>query len=444
MDPMPIPRDFLLPLPAAEGDLELALVVLFLAHILLVNLMLGGALLTLAAEVRGLTRPAYDRLARTIAATVTVNKSLAVVLGVGPLLAINALYGLWFYTANALTGRAWILLVPLIASAFLLLYLHKYTWDALAGRKGLHLAIGAAGTLLLLAAPLVFLANVNLMLFPGRWGEVRGFLSAVALANVLPRYLHFLLASLAVAALFLAGWLCRRGFDFAAELPGLDRVAVKRELLGVALGATAAQLLAGPLVLLTLPPHGLSWLLLGNLAVAIAFAAAALVLLWRESGIEGPLGPRFWLVVVLLGGTVGLMGLGRHLYREQALTPHRELVAAHTADFRAASLGAEMRLAAGTPRLGPGETAASPGEKIFRASCMACHDVETKRVGPPLREIAGIYAGNPDGLIAWVKAPGRKRAGYPEMPPITMQPPQYEAVAAYILDEVFATPSESG
>jgi cytochrome c len=438
MDPMPVPRDFLLPMPAAQGDLELAIVVLFLAHILFVALMLGGALLTLAAELRGLSRPAYDRLAQKIAATVTVNKSLAVVLGVGPLLAINALYGLYFYSANALTGRAWIMLVPLIASAFLLLYIHKYSWHALADRKGLHIAVGGAGTLLLLVVPLVFLSNINLMLFPGRWLDVHGFLSALILPNVLPRYLHFVLASLAIAALFLAGWLCRRGFDFATELPGLDRCAVKRELLGVAMVATAAQLLAGPLVLLTLPPHGLTWQLLGNLALAVSLAVTALILLWRESSLAEPLSPRFWIVVGLLAGTVGLMGLSRHLYREAALTPHRELVAAHTAAFEAASLGAEMRLAAGTPRLGPGEAVASPGERVFRATCMACHDVETRRVGPPLREVAGIYAGNPSGLIAWVKAPGKKRPDYPQMPPITMQDAQYKAVATYILDELFA------
>ncbi|HSN57304.1 MAG TPA: c-type cytochrome [Candidatus Sulfomarinibacteraceae bacterium] len=443
MDPMPVPRDFPLPLPAAESDLELAIIVLFAVHILFVNLMLGGALLTLAAELRGLARPAYDRLAQKIAATITINKSLAVVLGVGPLLVINALYGLHFYTANALTGRAWILLVPTIAGAFLLLYLHKYSWQALADRKGLHITIGAAGTLLLLAVPLVFLSNINLMLFPSRWPDVAGFLSAVALPNVLPRYLHFVLASLAVTGLFLAGWLCRRGFDFESELPGLDRCAVKRELLGVALAATAAQLVAGPLVLLTLPPNGVTWLLLGNLALAVTLAAAAAVLLWRESALEAPLGPRFWMVVVLLGGTVGLMVLGRHLYREEALAPHRALVAAHTAAFRSASLGAEMRLAAGTPRLGPAEAAASPGERVFRATCMACHDLDARRVGPPLREIADLYAGNPSGLIAWVKAPGRKRPDYPEMPPITMQQPQYDAVAAYILDELFTAAEES-
>jgi len=443
MDPFPIPKDFLLPLPASPIDLQVAIVLLFLAHILFVNLMVGGSLLTLTYEVRGRRRPEFDLLAQKIAATVTVNKSLAVVLGVGPLLAMNALYALWFYTANSLTGRAWIMIVPLVIAAFLLLYAHKYSWQALADRKGLHITLGATGTLLLLLVPFIFLANINLMLFPDRWLEVEGFLSTVLLPNVVPRFLHFILASVAVTALFLAGWLCRRGFDFESALPGLDRCETRRELLAAAFGATALQLVVGPLVLMTLPPNGFSWLMIGNLTVAVALGITGLVLLWRELGERGPLTARFWGIVVVLGCTVGVMALVRHLYREEALATHRDLVAAHTEAFRAASVGAEMRLAAGVPRLGDVEIVASPGERTFRSVCMACHAVDSKRVGPPLTEIVEIYAGNPDGLIAWVKSPGKKRPGFPEMPPIAMQEGQYRAVADYILDEVFAPTEES-
>jgi cytochrome c len=144
-----------------------------------------------------------------------------------------------------------------------------------------------------------------------------------------------------------------------------------------------------------------------------------------------------------LGCTVGVMGLVRHLYREQAVAPHRALVAAHSESFRAAALGAAMRLEAGVPRQAEGEVAASTGERSFRAVCMACHATAERRVGPPLTEIAQLYAGNPEGLIAWVKAPGRKRPDYPQMPPIAMQEGQYRAVAEYILEEALAPAAAS-
>ncbi len=439
MDTLPLPHDLLLPLPASVAALELAIVVLFLAHILFVNLMVGGALLGLVYELRGRARPALDRVAREIAATVTVNKSLAVVLGVGPLLVINVLYTLHFYSANVLTGSVWILLVPAVAAAFLLLYAHKYSWDALAEQKGLHLALGGAGTALLLLVPFIFLTNVNLMLFPERWADVRGFATALLLPNVLPRFVHFLVASIAVAALFLAAYLGRRRYPFDQRLPGVDRVELRRELLTIGLGATGLQLIAGPLLLFTLPPHGMSWTLLLNIAGGITLAILAMTLLWREIRLSAPHASlNFWAAVVVLTLTVGLMGTARHLYREQALEPHRQMIAAHTADYRAACIGAQMRLAAGVPRLDGAEVVMSPGERTFRTVCFACHDLKQRRVGPPLTEIVGLYADQPDAFIAWVRAPGRKRLDYPEMPPIALTDSQHREVARFVLEEALA------
>jgi cytochrome c len=108
----PVPRDLMLPLPLPEMLLKILLVVFFLAHILFINLVVGGSLWTLIFEWLGLKHPRYDRLAKEIAATITVNKSLAVVLGVGPLLCISLVYTHAFYTANVLTAHAWWSLVP--------------------------------------------------------------------------------------------------------------------------------------------------------------------------------------------------------------------------------------------------------------------------------------------------------------------------------------------
>jgi cytochrome c len=125
---VPIPRDIPLSLPAPAGLLQVAIIIFFALHIVFVNLTLGGALLTYYFERLGLKRgeEKFDKLARLIAGTITVNKSLAVVLGVGPLLVMNALYSAYFYTSYALTGAAWIVIIPAAMSAFLLLYWHKY------------------------------------------------------------------------------------------------------------------------------------------------------------------------------------------------------------------------------------------------------------------------------------------------------------------------------
>ena len=134
---IPVPKDIPLPLPLPEWLLVLLLIVSFAAHILFVNLMVGGTLLTFFSQVKGLNEPDYDTLAHEISKTITVNKSLAIVMGVAPLLTINTLYTIYFYSANSLTGLFWIAVIPMVTVAFLLTYPHKYLWGVLKDNKGL-------------------------------------------------------------------------------------------------------------------------------------------------------------------------------------------------------------------------------------------------------------------------------------------------------------------
>ncbi len=93
----PIPKDIPLELPLPEWLLVTLLIVSFLAHIIFINLMLGGSIITLWAQIKGLKNKEYDTFAHEVAKTITVNKSMAVVLGVAPLLCINTLYTIYFY-----------------------------------------------------------------------------------------------------------------------------------------------------------------------------------------------------------------------------------------------------------------------------------------------------------------------------------------------------------
>lgn len=440
MTNMPVPHDLPLPLPGTPAEFQFAIVVLFLLHIVFVNLMLGTTLMALFYEVRGWKNPDYDRLARELAGMVTVHKSLAVVLGVGPLLVANVYYTVYMYSANALTGTAWMMVVPLVAAAFLLTYVYKYSWDKLIERRGLHLAIGAAGAAIFLTVPLIFLSNINLMLFPDKWLDVRGFFSAMLMANVLPRYLHFLLASLAVTALLLAGWFGRASYPAAERFSFLTNDELRRHFLAIAFGASALQFIAGPLVYFTLPEQGVNWRLVLLILVGASVGLFAVWRLWLEmlQHRDSP-GRGYWLVVAALTLTVVFMGSIRHYYRELSLGPHRALVEARTSGFEAMALGARMRAEAGILTMGESETAfTSPGQKIFQVQCNACHAVGAIRVGPPLEEIAAAYVGDPAGLIAWVKAPGRKRTDFPQMPPIRLSDRDYQAVAGYVIDKGWA------
>lgn len=400
----PVPRDLPLPLPLSEGLLKALLVVLFLIHILFVNLTVGGSVLVSFFEWLGFRSKKHDTLALEIARTVTVNKSLAVVMGIGPLLCINLVYTVQWYGANALTGHAWLLIIPLITVAFLLAYLHKYTWHAweIGRKKRLHFAIGLTSTILFLLIPFVFLANVNLMLFPGEWEKVKGFFSSLKVGNVFPRYLHFMLASVALCGLAGATWFWRRPAE------GFTKEELRRMFYGIAAVATGAQFLAGPLLLLTLPAVGLS----GRL-YALILPSAALGLLLCYALVRKWRGPEHGLatghIAIWLGFSIVVVGMGsgRHAYREASLAAHQAAVKDRSASF-------EKALAEFNASYDPEAVKQTP-EQLF-ATCAACHAPDQKLVGPSLREIGKDYAGNPAGIVAWAKAPGKKRPDYPQMP----------------------------
>lgn len=424
----PVPRDLPLPLPLPEGLLKTLLVLFFLVHILFVNLTVGGSLLVAFFEGLGFRHKRYDLLALEIAKTVTVNKSLAVVMGIGPLLCINLVYTVQWYGANAMTGHAWLLIIPLITVAFLLAYLHKYTWHRweTGGWKKLHWAIALTSVLLFLAIPFVFLANVNLMLFPSEWEKVKGFFSSLRIGNVFPRYLHFLLASIALAGLAGAGWFWKKAV--AEKVPGFTREELRRLFYRVAAWTTGLQFAAGPLLLFTLPGVGVTPLLYKIILPSAALGLCLWFALVRKiRGGDPSLSKGYVPIVIFFSIVVLGMGSGRHAYREAALASHQSAVRDHTNTYQSAL----EKWNAGNPEL-PEAEAETP-EQLF-ATCAACHAPDTRLVGPPLNEIAEAYRGNPAGIVAWAKAPGKKRPDYPPMPPFAhLGDDKLKQIADYIL-----------
>ncbi|RPJ62426.1 MAG: cytochrome C [Acidobacteria bacterium] len=422
-----VPKDVLLPLPAPFWLLVALLLISFLAHILFVNLMVGSSLLVLWTEIKGLKKKDWDKVSHAIAATITVNKSLAVVLGVAPLLTISVLYTAQFYSSSTLLGTAWLLVIPLVILAFLFTYAHKYSWDGLHGSKGVHLALISVACGLFLSIPFIFLTNINLMLYPEHWGEIRSFWDAIWLPNVLPRYFHFLMASLALTGLFFVYNFGRKSAD--VDFGGLKRHDVTRAFYGVALAATAAQVLFGLLVFFTLPAHVISLQLIGTLTLVLALVPFALWWLWREVRADEP-GKRLRPVAAILTIVVSLMVWARHEIRETAVIPHRAMVAAKTLEYQAQVAAAQDYLL--MPG-GLGGVPASAGSLVFTRRCASCHSFERRLVGPALNEVVASYRGNPQSLSGWIVKPGRKRADYPVMPPQEMPKDELQQLVDYVL-----------
>ncbi len=415
----PIPKDIPLELPLPEWLLVTLLVVSFLLHIIFINLMLGGSIITLWAQIKGLKNKEYDIFAHEISKTITVNKSMAVVLGVAPLLSINTLYTIYFYSANALTGFAWIMIIPLVTIAFLLTYLHKYTWEKLEQSKKVHIAIMGLAVVIFLFIPLIFLTNVNLMMFPEKWGTIKGFMSALVLPNVFPRYFEFLGACLAVTGIFIVWYNNRKNYPFEETYKTFTRYDVKKIGYSIAIIGLGLQILFGIIVLFTLPAKGI-----GYDVIAVMTAAGSLlviVLWWAYKAITNEqqhIDQHFKKIVFTMLAFMVLYGGSRQMYRHNALHKHQDLVAANTAEFQRLSKEArenpvevkeELELDASLGEL-------ATGGAIFKQKCGACHKKDEKLVGPPMLEMVSIYKGKVDDLKNWIKAPGKKRPDFPQMP----------------------------
>ena len=417
---IPVPKDIPLPLPLPEWLLILLLIISFAAHILFVNLMVGGTLLTFFSQVKGLNEPDYDTLAHEISKTVTVNKSLAIVMGVAPLLTINTLYTIYFYSANSLTGLFWIAVIPMVTVAFLLTYPHKYLWGVLKDNKGLHISMIGAASGIFLIIPLIFLTNINLMMFPEKWALVQGFLSALLLPNVFPRYFHFIFASLAVTGLFLFHYFNRESFKFEEHFKVITKHDVLKRMYSLSFMASLLQFFAGPLVLLTLPTKGISWEMILTIGGGVLLSLPAIYYMWI--GISGPpeeIAKNYKKVVTLLSLTVLFMISGRQIYRSNSIEPHRKLMLQRTEEYEKAIVQAQINLekekSEDNNNSNP-ELTLVKGKEVFGLYCAACHKEREKVVGPPITEMSQIYKSDLDGLKKWIVAPGKKRPDYPQMP----------------------------
>lgn len=254
-----IPPDIELVIPGNVGFFEFLLVLSFLIHIIFVNITIGSSSMAVYQEIKGIrTRKLEDdKLAFQLATHTSILKSIAVVLGVAPLLLVSVIYTQYFYPSTILIGKAWLSLLIILAVAFLLLYAYKFTWDKMKDhptKKRIHVLFGLSGSLLLLFVPLIFIVNVVSMLYPEMWEGANGFFHSLAYyPQIWPRYFHFILASFAIAGFYAYYWNNRlqkkAGDDDVDDVKQLVTEKGKRLGLQVLIVTTALQFLFGFLLL---------------------------------------------------------------------------------------------------------------------------------------------------------------------------------------------------
>ncbi|MEI7024161.1 cytochrome c class I [Paenibacillus sp. y28] len=321
----PVPNDLGLAIPGSLPFFEVLIVVGFILHIIFVNILVAGSVSAVFNEIQGIRKnnAVLDSLAFRLATQVSIVKSIAVVLGIAPLLIISTIYTQFFYPSTILIGKMWMALIPLLIIAFLSLYVYKFTWQRWKHRKGLHVSFGILGSLILLFVPLLFITNVASMLQPDLWEPDRGFFGSLfAYPTIWQRYLHFMAASFTMLGMFIYWWGNR------AERREPSPVTAEAKQYGKKLAAlfTVMQLVAGPLLLLSMDSRirqafmGGSLFHTGLLCVAIVLAIVLCVMLIRL--VRQDSRALFVRSVTLLLIVLSLMSWIRHEVRELYLQPY--------------------------------------------------------------------------------------------------------------------------
>ncbi len=192
-------------IPVHWAWFKVLLITTFTAHILLMNIMLGSAIIAFISAINRQSESSLISLEKEISQKNTFIIAFTINFGVAPLLFLQVLYGNFFYTSSILMAVYWLSVIFLLITAYYAAYIYKFNFDRLALNRKYAAGLSA---LLLLVTAFFFTNNMTLMLVPGSWvryfANPSGTILNLSEPTFFPRFFHFVIASIAVSGLFTA------------------------------------------------------------------------------------------------------------------------------------------------------------------------------------------------------------------------------------------------
>lgn len=211
---LPIPNPDPIPVPGEIGLILFLLYLTFFVHVVLMNTLLGGLVLTFVSEVisrqspRAESRHRHEHLAEQLSHILPFAVSLTITFGIAPLLFVQGIYGQFFYTSSVLMAWVWLGVLLLILIGYYSLYLYTRGFARFARRR--YWFIGTSLVMFLTVA-FIYVNNLTLMQTPQKWLAIytgtkgSGWHWNLDEATLWPRYLHFALSAVAVAGMMVLG-----------------------------------------------------------------------------------------------------------------------------------------------------------------------------------------------------------------------------------------------
>lgn len=224
---------------------QILLTVTFVLHLLLMNLVLGGSLLAIWDLIRKRRVGQESKHIPTLLA-LTIN------LGIPPLLFVQVLFGNFFYSSSVMMSVFWILIIPLLILAYYAAYIFSRKVDSNSAFSKINLVISS---LLILYVGFMFVNNSTFSIQPEKWSAYQsnyhGTLLNLGDPSFWPRYLHFVIAAIAIAGLGKAVWI--KYFD--KKVAGDQKKISIRKNLRIFGFATMVQFVSGIWFWLSMPKN---------------------------------------------------------------------------------------------------------------------------------------------------------------------------------------------
>ncbi|MCW8893126.1 MAG: hypothetical protein OQL18_07385 [Deltaproteobacteria bacterium] len=269
-------------IPVPWGWFYILLMLTFLLHILVMNAMLGGGIIALISSFRGGEQNTL--LSKEFGYKWPYTIAFAVNMGVAPLLFVQVLYGQFIYSSSILMAVWWFSIFGLLILAYYAAYIYDFKFEALGS---LRIFVLEFSVLILLFVGFLFSNNMTLMLQPEKWQAYftsgSGTLLNLSDPSLIPRYLHFVVGSVAVAGLFLA---LVGHYRFTKS--SVDRDALISKGMGYFTYATVIQIFIGIWFLIALPKNIMMVFMGGSgygtilLLIGIVLAFAALYFGYKQ------------------------------------------------------------------------------------------------------------------------------------------------------------------
>jgi len=319
------------PLPAPYWVFKLLLIVTFVLHIVAMNLVLGGGVLALTARLfagrSGYARRVYQEISTKLPALLPAT----ITLGVAPLLFVQVIYGQFFYTSSVIVAWPWFSVLVLLTLAYYGFYFVSYRARRESKATGWVLM---PSVVFVTAIGFVYTNNFTLSSTPDRWVKYfaapSGWSLNLSEKTLVPRFLHFFAAAVAVAGMFvaligLAKW--RKEGEYARYLVQFGGKAF--------LYATMAQFVLGAWFLMSLPRErfmvfmGESVLASSLFILGLAGALAAIVILSGSLRGSDPRRGILWsaaITVVVIASMAVMRDLLRDAYLGRNFQPGQMVV----------------------------------------------------------------------------------------------------------------------